>query len=320
MRTRATERLGISQPLVLASMGGATDAALVSAVSAAGGLGMLAATWTENSAILAELAAIRSCTNAAFAVNFVLPFADPQAIRQCLEAQIPVLSTFRGDPVPLIAEARARGIRTVHQATTLDEVARVAAAGVDVIIAQGNEAGGHGGPEPLWSFLPDAIRAAGDVPVLAAGGIVDGRGLAAVLALGAQGAVMGTRFLASAEAPVPEVWKQAILAARPGDTLYSPVWDLVHGEDWPGVQVRALKNEALLRWHDRPAALQAHQAEALTRLEAAMLQGDAREMPLLAGVGAGRIAEILPAAEIVAQVMAEARAVLSDLGRLAAEA
>lgn len=317
MRTRATERLGISQPLVLASMGGATDAALVSAVSAAGGLGMLAATWTETPAILAELAAIRSRTNAAFAVNFVLPFADPQAIRQCLEAQIPVLSTFRGDPVPLIAEARARGIRTVHQATTLDEVARVAAAGVDVIIAQGNEAGGHGGPEPLWSFLPDAIRAAGDVPVLAAGGIVDGKGLAAVLALGAQGAVMGTRFLASVEAPVAEVWKQAILAARPGDTLYSPVWDLVHGEDWPGVQVRALKNDALLRWHDRPAALQAHQAEALARLDAGILQGDAREMNLLAGVGAGRITEILPAAQIVAQVMAEARAVLSDLGRLA---
>lgn len=320
MRTRACDILGMIHPLALAPMGGSTDAALVSAVSAAGGLGMLGATWTETQAIGPELDAIRQRTNAPFAASFVLPFADPQAIRLCLDAQIPILSTFRGDPVPLIAEARARGIRTVHQATTLDEVARVAAAGVDVIIAQGNEAGGHGGPEPLWSFLPDAIRAAGDVPVLAAGGIVDGRGLAAVLALGASGAVMGTRFLASAEAPVSEVWKQAILAARPGDTLWSPVWDLVHGEDWPGVQVRALKNEALMRWHDRPAALQAHQAEALARLDAAVLQGDAPEMNLMAGVGAGRIAEILPAAQIVAQVMAEAREVLSGLGRRAAEA
>lgn len=320
MRTKACDLLGISHPLVLASMGGATDAALVSAVSAAGGLGMLAATWTERQAIEAELAAIRRRSNAAFAVNFVLPFADPQAIRQCLDARIPILSTFRGDPIPLIAEAKSRGIRTIHQATTLAEVAAVAAAGCDVIIAQGNEAGGHGGPEPLWSFLPDAIQAAGAVPVLAAGGIVDGRGLAAVLALGAGGAVMGTRFLASVEAPVPEAWKQAILAARPGDTLWSPVWDQVHNEDWPGVQVRALKNAGLMRWHGQPEMRPDQQAEALAALDAAKARGDAAEMNLMAGVGSGRINDILPAAEIVAQVMAEARAVLSRLGKAADQA
>ena len=170
MRTPACDILGMSLPLTLAPMGGSTDSALVAAVSGAGGLGMLGATWIDTPLIAAELAAIRQRTNAPYAASFVLPFADPQAIRLCLEARVPVLSTFRGDPAPLIAEARSRGIRTIHQATTLAEVAAVVAAGVDVIIAQGNEAGGHGGPEPLWSFLPDAIQAAGSVPVMAAGG------------------------------------------------------------------------------------------------------------------------------------------------------
>jgi NAD(P)H-dependent flavin oxidoreductase YrpB (nitropropane dioxygenase family) len=317
MRTKACDLLGMSHPLALAPMGGSTDAALVSAVSGAGGLGMLGATWIDTNLIAAELAAIRQRTNAPFAASFVLPFADPAAIHLCLDAQIPILSTFRGDPIPLIAEAKSRGIRTIHQATTLAEVAAVAAAGVDVIIAQGNEAGGHGGPEPLWSFLPDAIQAAGEVPVMAAGGIVDGRGLAAVLALGASGAVMGTRFLASVEAPVPEAWKQAILAARPGDTLWSPVWDQVYNEEWPGVQVRAIRNDALLRWHGRPEALAAQQAEALAALHAAKTHGQAAEMDLMAGVGSSRIHEILPAANIVAQVMAEAREVLQHLGRAA---
>lgn len=315
MRTKACDILGIAHPLALAPMGGSTDAALVAAVSGAGGLGMLGATWIDTPMIGAEIAAIRQRSNAAFAMSFVLPFADPQAIRLCLDAQVPVMSTFRGDPAPLIAEARARGIRTIHQATSLAEIEAVVAAGVDVIIAQGNEAGGHGGPEPLWSFLPDAIQAAGAVPVLAAGGIVDGRGLAAVLTLGASGAVMGTRFLASVEAPVSQVWKQAILAARPGDTLWSPVWDQVHNEDWPGVQVRALKNAGLMRWHGRPEALQTQHAEAQAALEAAKSREDADEMDLMAGVGASRISEILPAAKIVEQVMAEAREILSRLGR-----
>ncbi len=317
MRTKVCDILGITHPLALAPMGGSTDAALVAAVSGAGGLGMLGAAWIDTATITAEIAAIRHRCNMPFAMGFVLPFTDPQAIRLCLDAQVPVLTTFRGDPLPLIAEARARGIRTIHQATTLAEVAAVAAAGVDVIIAQGNEAGGHGGPEPLWSFLPDAIQAAGPVPVLAAGGIVDGRGLAAVLALGASGAVMGTRFLTSHEAPVSAVWKQAILDARPGDTLWSPVWDQVHNEEWPGVQVRAIRNPGLMRWHDRPEALQTHHAEALATLATAKSREDADEMDLMAGVGAGRISTILPAAEIVEQVMAEAREVLSRLGRLA---
>lgn len=316
MRTKLCDLLGIRHPLVLAPMGGASDPKLVAAVSEAGGLGLLAATWTEKLDLQDQIREIRRRTVQPFGVNFVLHMADPESISLCLAEGVPVLSAFRGDPRRVIAQAHAAGALTVYQATTVAEVASVVGAGVDVVIAQGNEAGGHCGPEPLWSFLPDALAAAREVPVLAAGGIVDGRGLAAALALGAGGAVMGTRFIASDECPASASWKAALLAAKTGDTLVSGVWDQIRGEDWPGVNVRSLRNTVLDHWHGRAEALAAEQGPALADLVAAELRDDASGMALLAGTGAGRIKSILPAGQIIADVMAEAERVLAGLAGL----
>ena len=309
MRTRFTEAFGISHPVALAPMGGYNGPELVAAVCEAGGLGLLAATWMDGPALVDQIQEIRRLTSRPFGVNFVLHLADPASIDLVLGLSVPVLSTFRGDPSAVIARARAKGMRTLHQATTLAEVRQAVAAGVDTVIAQGNEAGGHGGPEPLWSFLPGAIAAAGDVPVIAAGGIIDGRGLAAVLALGASGVSMGTRFLATPESIASPSLKRVLLASQPGDTLYSQVWDDIWGEAWPGVKVRALRNAALERWHGKPMDL----ARARADLAAGQSRDDPAEIPLLAGVGAGRIRSLIPAGQIVRDIVAEAEQVIRAL-------
>ena len=316
MRTKVCDILGIKVPVVLAPTGGISDARLVAAVSEAGGLGLLAGTWTAKPELQKQIREIRGRTAQPFGVNFVLHLADPEAISLCLAEGVPVLSSFRGDPAKVIAQAHAAGAVALHQATNLAEVTNAVRAAVDVVIVQGNEAGGHCGPEPLWSFLPDAVLAAGTVPVLAAGGIVDGRGLAAALALGASGVVIGTRFIASPDSPASPAYKAALLAARPGDTLYTGVWDQVRGEDWPGVKVRALRNPAVERWHGKPAELAAGQIKALADLELAETRDDAAGMALLMGVGAGRINTLVPAADIIAGLVAEAKRVLEGLAAL----
>ena len=316
MYTRACELLGIRHPVVLAPMGGASDARLVAAVSAAGGLGLGACTWATEGDIAALTRDIRAVTDRPYGLNFVLHLASPRIIAQALDQGVPVLSSFRGDPTGLVPRIHAAGARSVHQVTTLHEADQALDAGVDALIVQGNEAGGHCGPHPLMALLPAVIDRAGPVPVLAAGGLVDGRGLAAVLALGASGMVMGTRFIATPECPATTAHKQALLAARPGDTVWSPVWDILWGEDWPGVGVRALRNAMLDRWHGRPAELAAHIDAARAEFAEAEARDDPIGRALLAGCGAGRIGGLLPAGQVVAEVVAEAAAVLAGLAAL----
>ena len=316
MYTRACAMFGIRHPVVLAPMGGATDARLVAAVSAAGGLGLSACTWTSASDLVTLIGDIRAMTDRPFGLNFVLHIADPGSIDRALAAGVPVLSSFRGDPTGLVPRVHAAGALSVHQVTTLHEAEQALDAGVDALIVQGNEAGGHCGPHPLMALLPAVIDRAGPVPVLAAGGLVDGRGLAAVLALGASGMVMGTRFIATPECPATTAHKQALLAARPGDTVWSPVWDILWGEDWPGVGVRALRNAMLDRWHGRPAELAAHIDAARAEFAEAEARDDPTGRALLAGCGAGRIGGLLPAGQVVADVVAEAAAVLAGLAAL----
>src|SRR5262249_14225825 len=141
------------------------------------------------------------------------------------------------------------------QITTVEEARVSLAAGVDVLVAQGREAGGHVGPHPLWTLLPQVVDIAGGVPVLAAGGLVAGRDLAAALTMGAAGVYMGTRFQASVEAPTSDQHKAAIVAARDGSTVASKIWDMMYGSSWPGVSVRALRNSLTDKWAGREAEL-----------------------------------------------------------------
>jgi nitronate monooxygenase len=151
------------------------------------------------------------------------------------------------------------------------------------------------GPTPLLALLPEVVVVAGERPMLAAGGIVDGRGLAAALCLGASGVLMGTRFLATREAPEQAAHKHAILAARPGDTLASDIFDILWGDEWPGVQTRAIQNQFTRRWVGREYELQAAIEEIRQQRAQAGADQDPDEIPLLSGAGAGLIRELKPA-------------------------
>lgn len=316
MLTQLCKVLKITEPVVQAPMGGVTNSALVAAVSNAGGLGILACGWRSADQIRRSLREIRALTDRPFGVNFVLHMADEAIFQICLDDRVPVFSFFRGDPGPATARAHAIGAKVVHQVTTLAEAQQACAVGVDVLVAQGCEAGGHMGPMPLWTLLPEVVRIAGHRPALAAGGIVDGKGLVAALAYGAAGVLMGTRFLASTESPATADHKQAILNAGIGDTIPTLVWDILWGEDWPGgIRTQSLRNRVTDRWDGREADLRAGIDAARADFAAAEALQDATLIPLLAGVGAARIHQIMPAADIVRNVVREAEEILQRLGK-----
>jgi NAD(P)H-dependent flavin oxidoreductase YrpB (nitropropane dioxygenase family) len=311
--TRACQLLGITHPIVQAGMARyGTAAELVAAVSASGGLGTLGCLGRSADETEAQLRRIRALTSRPFAVNFVLHRCDEAAFAACLAQQVPIFTFFRGDPETPIARVHEAGALAMVQVTTVEEARRACAVGADLLIAQGTEAGGHMGPVPLWSLLPDVVATAAGRPVLAAGGIVDGRGLAAALCLGAAGIVIGTRFLATPEAPVPMAHKQAIVQAPPDATVASGIFDLIWGEEWPGVQARALRNQFTARWVNREAELRAQRAEAFAALQQAEAAADMEEMINLAGMGAGRIHDLVPAGQLVQEVVAEAERILRE--------
>jgi NAD(P)H-dependent flavin oxidoreductase YrpB (nitropropane dioxygenase family) len=314
LHTTVCEMLGISHPVVQAGMARyGTSADLVAAVSAAGGLGTLGCLDRTAQDALAEIRRIRDRTDRPFAVNFVLHRCDEATFAACLDERVPVFTFFRGDPSAAIERAHAAGAKTIYQATSVAEARRAVDVGVDMLIAQGTEAGGHMGPVPLFGLLPEVVAVAAGRPVLAAGGIVDGSGLAAALCLGAAGVVMGTRFLATPESPATAAHKRALLAAEAESTVASTIFDTIWGEAWPGVQARALRNRLTARWIGREVELADTRDDAAHALRRAEAADDPEEMINLAGMGVGRIRELKPAGQIVHDVVAEAAAILQRL-------
>lgn len=233
----------------------------------------------------------------------------------CLAERPPIFSFFRGRPAEAVARAHEVGALTMHQVTTVAEAQEACAAGVDVLVAQGHEAGGHNGPLPLLSLLPAVVAVADERPVLAAGGIVNGRDLAAVLCLGAAGVLMGTRFLATPESPISPNYKAALVAAcGPDATVSSEIFDILWDDPWPGVQVRALHNGFMRRWLGREEKLKAQRAEAVAAFRLAELDDNVEERGMLAGMGAGRIHDLKPAGQIVREMVAEAAQILERWG------
>src|SRR5262244_1665341 len=200
MKTALCHMLGIEYPIVAAPMGpDLTGPEMVAAVSNAGGLGILQAQLCAPPLFREEIHRVRALTDKPFGVNLLLHFPVEDHVAVCLEERVPVLSLFWGDPTPYVEPAHAAGVKVFHQVGSVADAQRAAAAGVDVIIAQGAEAGGHvAGEVSTLALVPRIVDAVSPRPVAAAGGIADGRGLVAVLALGAQAAVLGTRF-----SPVP---------------------------------------------------------------------------------------------------------------------
>jgi NAD(P)H-dependent flavin oxidoreductase YrpB (nitropropane dioxygenase family) len=325
MRTSVCERLGIELPIVQAPMGGAAGPALASAVSNAGGLGMLPLSWHPLAAVEAAIRETRTLTDKPFGVNLVLAFPQEERFEICLAERVPVISFFWGDPAPFVARAHAAGAVVLSTVASAAQARAVAAAGVDVVVAQGWEAGGHVLGEVATLPLTRAVvEAVAPLPVIAAGGISDGRCLAAALALGAGGAWIGTRFLATPEARVHPHYLQRLLAADEAATQHTSLFDV----GWPDAPHRVLRNSTLAAWEaaGRPApGARPGEGEAVAQGPRAGLpryacatptpemSGDIEALSMWAGQGVAGVCAVKPAAEVMAEIAAEARAVLKDL-------
>jgi len=311
LETRLTRLLGIDAPILQAGMSVHTSPELVSAVSNAGGLGIVGSVFREPDDFRAVLRRVRELTDRPFGANIVLsePWDDYAEI--ILGERVPVISTSWGDPTPIVELARQYGARVVHQVESVAEVGPAVAAGVDILIAQGGDGGGHVGKVGTIALVPAVVDVAGDVPVVAAGGIADGRGLAAALMLGADGVLVGTRFLATHESPVPLGWKQALLAANPEDAWQTDMPDLLEETVWPGATVRVLANQPVRDWHGRDNEIAGNRDAIRAGIDRAWESDDAEGYFLYAGNSAGLIHEIVPAADVVSSMVAEAERALN---------
>jgi enoyl-[acyl-carrier protein] reductase II len=307
LRTPVCSLLGIDVPILQAGMSTSTTPELVAAVSSAGGLGIIGGLGRTPDELRREIRRVRELTSRPFGVNHVVCRIDQAAVEMTLAQRVSVLSLAWGRAPELTYQAHEAGIKVVHMVSTPEEAGQVAADGADVIIAQGTEGGGHVGMMSTLPLVPQVVDVIGGVPVLAGGGIADGRGLAAVLMLGAQGALIGTRFLATPEARARGQSKDVILNALGSQTVASRFYDDVLGRVWPGAIVRSIQHPLLDEWGQRPQdwALAADQLR--PELEAAIGAGEF----VLAGESTGLIHDIVPAGELVARIAKEAEALLA---------
>jgi NAD(P)H-dependent flavin oxidoreductase YrpB (nitropropane dioxygenase family) len=328
LKTRFCELFGIEYPIVCAGMGTIATAKLAGAVSQAGGLGTIAMPGFSPEGIAAEIAAARKITAKPIVVNQLLPFLQPGTFEALARQPISAVTLFWGDPAEHIPACKALGLNVIWQCGSADEAAAAKRAGADAIIAQGFEAGGHvRGIVTTFALVPEVRDAIGDLPMLAAGGISDGRGLAAAIALGADGAVFGTRFLASHEASAHPRYKQAVLDAHAGDTVHTKLYDI----GWPDAAHRVIRTPLVDAWEraGSPAAPnRPGEGEVIARLRSGSgdaplqryavycptdaVEGDISGLPFYAGQSVGLVDKIAPAAEIVREIAAEARNVIAS--------
>ena len=315
IRTPVCDLLDIEHPIAIGGMGSIYSPGLVAAVSNAGGLGAMGCHNLSPEQIRKGAAAIRECTNKPFALNFLLFDAEEDCFAMALDERPPSMAFAWPRPdqdiKSFVARAQDAGCKVTFMAGGVPEAVQAAEAGADVIIAQGTEGGGHVGWMTTMCLLPMVVDAVGPKPVLAAGGLADGRGLAAALSLGADGILMGTRFLASDESPLHQNFKQAIVDSDGHDTLLTEIPDIAQATVWPGAMSRSRRNGFIERWAGREWALRQHQAEALAQVQTARKAGDADEAPLSMGQDAGLIHDILPAGEILRRIAEEAEAILT---------
>lgn len=311
LRTAVCDLLGIEHPIIQGGMAHVGTAELVSAVSEAGGLGIIGAGYYQPEWVAQQIRLTRERTSRPFGVN--IPLTSPhaaQVIRVVLEAKVPVVTTGVGDPTPHLPEFKAAGIKVMPVVGGVALARRLEEAGVDAIVAEGAESGGHIGETTTLALVPqvvDAVR----LPVIAAGGIADGRGLAAALALGAQGVQVGTRFVCSQECIAHPAYKQRIIQAHDRSTV-------VTGRS-TGLPLRSLKNsltEQYLALEQAGASSEELNLFGQGRMHLGLIEGDTEDGSLLAGQIAGMIRDIRPVRAIIDEMLSGAEAVINRLQEL----
>ena len=320
MRNRFMDWFGLSAPIVQAPVEGPESLALAMAVSKAGGIGSAAMTWVDRDTGLAAVSALKAMDHP-FICNFVLRFGT-MAPGQYLDAGLPSVTLSWGIDAALIAAFRSRGTRVGVQVGSVEGAIAAIAAKADYILVQGIEAGGHvQSSTPLHRLLAETIAIAGETPVIAAGGLTTGSDIASVMKAGAQGAMLGTRFVASVESSAHEAYKQALVAAHAEDTVYTNCFDI----GWPYAMSRVLRNETFKAWEaagnpeapNRPGEndiIFRRRGEDIVRYgdnwPDKTSEGNPLAGCLYAGMGIDGITSIRPAAEIVSSLWAEARELL----------
>ncbi len=303
---------GIEHPVVLAPMGGVAGGALAAAVSEGGGLGLIGAGSGNQRWLERECGIAKAATNRPWGIGFLTWGVTPAVLEAAIEQSPSAIMLSFGDPVPFAGTISAAGIPLMAQVCSMDEAKRALDVGADVVVAQGMEAGGHGGGRATLPFVPAVVDIAGATPVLAAGGIADGRGLAAALALGAAGAMLGTRFEATPEALLDADEVKAILAAEASDTTRGRAVDVAANADWPAqYPARTLRNRFIDEWQDRVAEL-----DDAVRQEyrAAVERRDFDYVPIWAGEAVDLIAESESARLLVGRIAEQAERALAVAG------
>ena len=315
LSTAFTRMFSLQHPIVLAPMGGSAGGALAAAVSQAGGLGLVGGGRGDPDWVDRELAIVAERTAKPWGVGFLAWSTDVSVVERALARHPAAVMLSFGDPRPFIEPIRRAGAALIIQVTDLDEAHQAVQVGADVVVAQGSEAGGHGGNpgRSTFSFVPVVADLAAPAPVLAAGGIADGRGVAAALALGAAGALIGTRFQASAETLADPTATKAIVEGHGEDTERSTILDIARGAPWPSrYPARALRHPFVQQWRGREEELAADSA-AKQAYRQAIEDGDLPPFPVWASQAIDLITDIRPAADIVAALSAEAEQTLTRL-------
>ncbi|MFT5210107.1 MAG: NAD(P)H-dependent flavin oxidoreductase YrpB (nitropropane dioxygenase family) [Flavobacterium sp.] len=328
MKTIGCELLGIEIPIIQAPMGGAAGPKLAAAVSNAGGLGTLPLWTYDIETTRSQIRATKAITSKPFAVNLNMDFPQEERLDLCLDEGVPIISFFWKDSSKLVTRAKSAGAIVLHSVATADEARRAVDSGVDILIAQGWEAGGHvRGQVASMPLIPTIVDVAGSIPVIAAGGISDGRGLAASLCLGASGAWIGTRFLASEEVDIHPEYRKHLLKANENDTVHL---DNLFDVGWRNAPHRVLRNSTVKNWEDSGKARSGERpgegdiighvsgtsdlVRYMSHTPRRATTGDIEAMSMWAGQGVAMVQKIQPAAEIVQEIHNEAMTVLQGLG------
>ena len=325
LHTPLVDLLGIRLPIIQAPIGSASCPQLAAAVSNAGGLGMLALSWKTPGEIRRSIRETHELTARPFGVNLVLEWNQLERLAACLEEGVPIVSFSWGDPTPYLPLTSQKNVKVMHTVASAAESRRIADIGVDTIVAQGWEAGGHVlGKVTTMALVPRVVDEVAPVPVVAAGGIADGRGVAAALALGAQAVWIGTRFLASEEALTHPEYQKLVIQAQETDTVYTTLF----GGGWPGAPHRVIENSTVAEWMSAGSPSTARPAEGSIVARSAeggpiyvyddaiplkSTTGAVEKLALYAGQCVGLVREVKSASAIVHELSEDATRVLQNL-------
>lgn len=311
MKTRVTELLGIEYPVLQGAMAWIADGGLAAAVSEAGGLGIIAGGNAPIDYLREEIRKVKAKTDKPFGVNIMLMSPNAEELAQLVvDERVPVVTTGAGNPAPYMEKWKQAGVKIIPVIPTVALAQRMQKLGADAVIAEGTESGGHIGELTTMALVPQVYDAV-DIPVIAAGGIADGRGLAAAVLLGAAGVQMGTRFLACDECTVHDNYKQKVLKARDTDSV-------VTGRA-TGAPVRSLRNRLTRQFNEleaKESTLEEYEALGSDSLRKAAKDGEVQYGSVMAGQIAGMVRDLRPAKDIVHDITKEAENLLSHASEI----